>query len=74
MIVRHLRRWYHLQAQSAPHETVKDNLALSHDMEDGSRSSEETTVLDTVLGIKLTLPKDEVRDEEPMLPRRSSRI
>ena len=52
----------------------KDNLASSHDMADGSGSLEETTVLNTVSGAKPTPPKDEVRDEEPMLPRRSSRI
>ena len=52
----------------------KDNLASSHDLDDGSRSLEETTVLDTVSGAKPTPPKNEVRDEEPMLLRRFSRI
>ena len=52
----------------------KDNLASSYDMADGSRLLEETTVLDTVSGAKPIPSKDEVRDEEPMLPRRSSRI
>ena len=52
----------------------EDDKALSHGMEDGSRSLEETTVLDSVSGPKSTPPEEEGQDGEPVLPRRSSRI